>query len=452
MNAVLEVLENRGLVSADAVERLFNDWPFEDVESVQEELYAALDKDSGAAKRFPRIGDPFNFVASASMRGDFGCDAWDCRLRKISLLAQYAALYADKIVVPLALGIFYGRECEYDTRYLLSGTVLCVQHLRPLVEAGVVDFARQELSYCDEHLHLALPEHLGIEKAARELYLENKGRFTVSADPPEDAEDEWPSFSIKGPHEFLEHGRILKTRYEVPGWLKGWRRLKRKRALSSAIVEKSRLVEEIFDDIARDVAIEQALGMKYDAKYLTNLPGEALVLSKFSADDGYFEHCRNVLCAHLTHSVPLLDDVPLATVLKVRASEPEAFLQYRAAIGRIVGEYIKTRKVVGEKEAQEIYSDILLPEVLKLNSEARSVRRAALKRATIKTMIAAGVVGVGVFGGFLPAQLADLVKAIGGINLLRELGESFASIEKNPSQIKNSNFYFLLRLNQEAAH
>lgn len=354
--------------------------------------------------------------------------------------------------MPLPLGILRRAEGEYSVRRFLSGTILCVQQLRPLVEAGIVDFARQEFPYCKEHLHQALPEHANIAKAAHKLYLENESRFAVYGQPPEDVEDQWPGFRIEGPSEFLEHGSIWKVAYEIPDWLRGWRRLSQEKKLSKAALRKSHMVADIFDELARDLAIEQVLGLRYDAKYLTNLPGEALMLSRFSLQDDYFAHCRNVLCAELTHAVPLLEDLPIRTILRVRADEHDAFIQYRAALNKIVGDYIKQRKVVGRKEAKEIYSDILLPEVLKLNSEARAVRRSAIKKSVAKTLIAAGVIGVGVFGGFLPTQLADVIKAVGGVGLVRELGEAFSSIEKNPTQIRNNNFYFLLRLSQEAGH
>jgi hypothetical protein len=452
MNPVLEVLETRGLVSADSVERLFNDWTFSDVKGVQEELDAALDQGAPPVQGASAMGDPFNFVASASMRGDFGCDSWECRLGKVGLLARYAALYTDTTVVPLPFGIFRGEEDEYGARHFLSGTILCVQQLRPLVEAGIVNFARQEFPYCREHLRQALPQHAGTAKTAHRLYLENEGRFAVYGQPPEDSDDNSPSFRIEGPPEFLEHGSIWKVTSEIPDWLRGWRRLRKERKLSKATLRKSRIVSEIFDDLARDLAIEQVLGLKYDAKYLTNLPGEALMLSRFNSRDDYFAHCRNVLCAQLAHAVPLLEDLPIRTILKVRANEHDAFLQYRAALNSIVDDYIKQRKIVGRKEAKEIYSDVLLPEILKLNSEAKAVRRSAIKKAAAKTLIAAGVIGMGVFGGFLPAQLAEVIKTVGGVGLVRELGEAFASIERNPAQIRNNNFYFLLRLSQEAGH
>jgi hypothetical protein len=452
MNPVLQILENRGLVSSDSVERFFNDWTFKEVKAVQEELDAALDQDPESVQAVSAVNDPFNFVASASIRGDLGCDSWECRLEKVRLLARYAALYTDRTVVPLPLGILRRLEGEYAVRRYLSGTILCVQQLRPLVEARIVDFARQEFPYCTEHLHQALPAHASISKTAHKLYLENEDRFAIHAQPPEDYEDQWPAFKIEGPSEFLEHGRIFRVASEIPDWLRGWHRLSDERKLSKATLRKSRMISDIFDDLARDLAIEQVLGLKYDAKYLTNLPGEALMLSRFSSQDDYFAHCRNVLCAQLTHAIPLLEDLPVRTILKVRGSERDAFLQYRAALNSIVDDYIKQRKVVGKKEAKEIYSDILLPEVLKLNSEAKAVRRSAIKRAAAKSLIAAGVVGLGVFGGFLPTQLAEVIKTVGGIGLARELGEAFASVEKNPTQIRNSNFYFLLRLSQEAGH
>jgi hypothetical protein len=452
MNRILEILENHGLVSTDSVEQLVNDWPMTDVYAVRDELDSALDQAPEAPAAMTSINDPFNFVASASIRGDFGCFNWDCRLVKTRLLARYAALYTDKTVVPLPLGIFRGSEDEFGVRDFLGGTILCVQHLRPLVEAGIVEFARREFPYCRHHLHRALPAYANIEKTARKLYLENEHLFSVYGQPPEDREDDQPSFKIEGPREFLEHGTMWKITGEIPDWLKNWHLQECERKFSKSMLRRSRLVASIFDELAQDLAVEQVLGLKYDAKYLTNLSGEAMMLSRFSSQDDYFDHCREVLCEELSHAVPLLEELPLRTILKVRAQEYDAFINYRAALNSIITGYIKERKTVGKKEAKEIYADILLPEVLKLNSQARAVRRSAVKRAAAKTLIAAGVVGLGVFGGFLPTQLAEVIKTVGGIGLVRELGEAFASIERNPSEIRNHNFYFLLRLNQEAGH
>lgn len=447
---MLAVLEARGLVSFDAVEDFMYAWPFSDVLRVQEEIQAALEKESTETPESQQL-DPFNFVASASMRGDGGCINWECRLKKNGLLARYTALYADATVVPLPIGMLYSKDDEFGLRQQLAGSILCVQQLRPLIDAGLIQFAQQEYVYCEKHLHQALPAYQQIAEVARELFKESADRFTVYVEPPQDG-GEVPVFRVMGPTDFLEHGRIYHEPGGPPKWLRGWRELKKERKLSKTSIRKSPVVSRIFDDIARDVAIQQVLGMKYNARYLTNLPGEAMVLSRFSQEDAFFEECRNTLCAELTHSVPLLGDVPIRTVLKVRSEDPDAFKQYRAAITKIVDEYIRQRKTVGRKEAKEIYSDLLRPELLKLSSEARVIRRAAIKKAVAKTLIAGGVIGLGVFGGLLPAALSELAKAVGGIGLVRELGETLSAIERNPAQIRNSNMYFLLRLSQETEH
>jgi hypothetical protein len=109
MNPVLAVLETRGLVSSDAVEDFAYAWPYSDVLRVQEEIQAALQKESAETPQAQQL-DPFNFVASASMRGDGGCVNWDCRLRKNGILARYTALYADATVVPLPIGMLFARR------------------------------------------------------------------------------------------------------------------------------------------------------------------------------------------------------------------------------------------------------------------------------------------------------------------------------------------------------
>ncbi len=102
-----------------------------------------------------------------------------------------------------------------------------------------------------------------------------KAALQCTANPREDGEDQGPSFRIEGPTEFLEHGGIFKVAWEIPDWLPGWRRLTQEKKLSKAALRKSEIVSDIFDELAKDLAIEQVLGLKYDAKYLTNLPGEA---------------------------------------------------------------------------------------------------------------------------------------------------------------------------------
>jgi hypothetical protein len=46
---------------------------------------------------------PFTFVASANMRAAIGCQNARCVRQKLEFLAHYAALYCDRVFVPLPL-------------------------------------------------------------------------------------------------------------------------------------------------------------------------------------------------------------------------------------------------------------------------------------------------------------------------------------------------------------
>jgi hypothetical protein len=50
----------------------------------------------------------------------------------------------------------------------------------------------------------------------------------------------------------------------------------------------------------------------------------------------------------------------------------------------------------------------------------------------------------------LPAHLVDLIKAVGGVNVAKDLADAFNSLESNPPEVRNSNLYFVLRLKQSS--
>ncbi len=287
-----------------------------------------------------------------------------------------------------------------------------------------------------------------------QLAATNFKRFSLFYDPPQDLDDE-PIVLLKGPTSYLEHGQICFTSdNHSPEWLpKKIQRsnTRRRLKLSNATARKSGLIDGLFWQMAADVAVHQYYGVRYNAKYLTDLPGEAAFLNVLSKDDPVSARTAS-LCARLTHVIPMMMDVPLERILKIRKQEYDAFLQYRSTISRIVRDYLTKADAIGDKEAREIYTDILLPDLLKLKTQARTQRRSALKKTGVKAFISTGVIALGVFGGLLPTELTALFKAVGGVSLVKEPGEAVASIEKNPREVRNHNLYFLLRLGQEKGH
>jgi len=126
--------------------------------------------------------------------------------------------------------------------------------------------------------------------------------------------------------------------------------------------------------------------------------------------------------------------------------EPDAFLQYRAAVAKIIREYAGEKTTLSEKDARNISRDILEPELARLRTQANTIRRAGIRRVAAKTVASFVAVGLGAYGGLLPSDLACLLTAIGGVGFLSQVGEAVGLIEKTPGEIKNHNLYFLLKL------
>jgi hypothetical protein len=82
-----------------------------------------------------------------------------------------------------------------------------------------------------------------------------------------------------------------------------------------------------------DLIFQQLYGYQYGTKYLTDLPGEAEFLGASSPNDE-LRRKTAALCGELVHSVPLLREVPLPTVLRIRQEDPGSLVLYRQAYVR----------------------------------------------------------------------------------------------------------------------
>jgi len=446
VNRIISILEDKGLVSDELVQRFVFGNPSKVVFEVRDALSEALDEefyriyDAGEAN--PR--NPFTFLASSSMRGEAACAEWNCRLSRVAGFARYSALYCDRVYVPLQITGRTHYPSEADELHAFGLGVASILQLRPLIESETVLLQPHVLSVCPKCLRGKVPSYGAIEKAAKELQEENSAAFSICYDSRNPRELE-----IRGPEAYLEHAQSYFTLHRKFRWQR--KSTEGTIELTRDEIEKSQLLDEIFEELQVDVLTQQFYGIQCNATYLAGRAGEAELLKKLSQDE-QVELNASVLCEKLTHSVPLLSDLPLKTILRVRRDEPEAFENYRAAVSQIVRDHISSGKPVGRKEAAEIYRDALLPQLVSLRARAKALRSSALRKALVKTAATSAVLGIGVFGGFLPTQMLALFKALGSTKLVADLGEAYANIERNASEVRSHNMYFLLRLRAAAGY
>ncbi|HWZ99516.1 MAG TPA: hypothetical protein VN025_17295 [Candidatus Dormibacteraeota bacterium] len=453
MNSVYSLLERHGLITADQIESAAKRWTQKQAHDLRDELFEALSAEKAAVsspKSDITIGK-FRFFASASIRGDFGCEESYCRIAKAANLARYAALYCETVFVPVRLDMHeHGNEDNGAWfRSHLAGTVLSLNELRPASESGIVKLVPEGLFFCQNCEREASQNFTESAEVAKQFLLKNEKEFTAEYFPPND-DLPLPRVVIKGPEEYLEHGQIVRIYSMLPQWAQELQSQGGKTSsyqLGETEIRKSGVVRSILSALAGDAAFQHSYALRYGAKCLTNLEGQAQVLRAFN-DDDYMAQCTSVLLANMTHSVPMLDELPIATAVRIRKEDPESFLRYRAAIGKVFSDYVESKKFVNPREAKGIYTDILLPEVLRLKAQVKSLRKSNIKEAAKKLTFSAAVVTIGLIGG-LPAQIAAALKVAGTTNLLRDAHDIFSRADKSSSDVKNENFYFLLRLLEE---
>jgi hypothetical protein len=450
MQELLSIFDANDLLTAEGVARFFRGRSFDEVSTLVRGLRKAMNSQPRLAiPGHPSPLDEANFLPSASLRGSSGCADWECRLGKIDVLARYAALYCDKAIVPIKLRLpdakSHSPAGPLSPYYHLEGSLLSVIRLRPLIEADLVLLVPEDLHFCEKHWDQAVPEHKEISRAARRLANRNLRNFCVTYEHRSALGR--PFLSFQGPDRFLEHGSIIRTLNNVPSWIP-----KRKVAslkLSQDLLRKHGVVLQLFQGMANDAILQSYFGSAFNARYVTSLPGEIEFFSLLNERDELARQ-TSALCARLTHTVPMLTDIPIEGVLRLRREEPEAFSNYRSALTDIVKTYVSSRKSVGDAEAKDIYTDLLKPQLDLLQAKAKNTRSNQVKKSMLKVAASSALVGLGIYGGVLPANLGELVKMIGGFNVAKDLAEALGAIEKNPLEVRNHNLYFLLRLRQEA--
>jgi hypothetical protein len=303
----------------------------------------------------------------------------------------------------------------------------------------------KELHLCKQHWRESVPDYEGIVRTARRLCAKNADLFSAIYHPPREPLGR-PSFEFNGPEDYIEHGSINVILDSVPKWLAG-RRATRSLKLAQSTIRRHNLVLRFFLQVANDALLQTYFGAAFDARYVTDSGGESAFFNLLYGEEQLARQTA-ALCAQLSHVVPLMADVPVETILKVRREEPDAFQSYKSTLSRIVRDYAAKDKSVGVAEAKEIYLDLLKPQLDALQVQAANLRRTQLKKGILKVAASSALIGLGIYSGILPSQLTDLAKAIGGFSVAKDLAETLSALEKNPTEIRNHNLYFLLRLRQ----
>src|ERR1017187_6445577 len=110
----------------------------------------------------------------------------------------------------------------------------------------------------------------------------------------------------------------------------------------------------------------------------------------------------------LTHEVPTLAGIPIATVMRISREERDSFQSYRMAVTKIAREVLQRKSRLSRKEAQEMLKTFIEPQIFSLRKEIRSERKRQAHRIIGGLSSLAAGVAFGFFGG-LPIVVAGAI-------------------------------------------
>lgn len=454
MDAALNILESNGILSEKYADRIDDLSPSEVIklyEGVFEAVITAQREEFALAVSAPGedVLDPFTFVAGPSLRGDSGCGSYECRTQKLDFLGRYAALYANQVTIPLPLKA-PDRVAEInEARYLLSRTAMTLLRLRPLVKHRIIRPVIMTMPHC-VHTRVWVKKLIRVvHKLADDAAKTHLSQFNVMYQLPERAPSGRSTVYLEGPREFVEHGSLVGLFKEGLGWRSKTWKYDHDGKVQLSGTRKLQVVRRIFNQIAQDTSFYLDYSRLYKARLLTDLPGEVLVLNWLTEDERLA--ATTSIMESLTHAVPILADLPIATIIRIRNEERDSFESYRAAVARIASDVLRRDGRLTKRDARDILKADLEPALARIKKEMRFERNRQAKRVVGGLAMLAAGIAIGAFGGF-PAALSGPVTlaamAAGG----RVLGKATEVACEHGANLRQQNdFYFLARLVEEAS-
>ena len=127
--------------------------------------------------------------------------------------------------------------------------------------------------------------------------------------------------------------------------------------------------------MAADVFSQSFYGEKLNVGYLDRPRRRGTISQTSSARGPTSESHCGVVCSDDSCNTALYGRSG-ARVLRIRNEESEAFDSYRAALGKILSEYVAPEKEFTEGEARELYLDTLEPQLMQLQQQAQTSKGA----------------------------------------------------------------------------
>lgn len=379
---------------------------------------------------------PYSLVAARDLdlSGNLGCPSSGCRRRQVDSLFRRSWHYFDTIVVADGVAeqaeAFHASPAKLNNQWLV-GHIDVALYLRSMGAANLVSF-RKKPGPCMLHLekHAAnagLPNpnealHLLATRLSQEAKFEQaEDSVTIEKYPGNDV-----VFRFYHPSE----SRML---------LQGMSRADVGRTTPDAIRA------EMADHFARQyvAALTTDIGIAREQR----LPiGAASPIYHYLLDGSTGSGTGLGDTAFALH-LPVLDGVPIETLLRIRVEEADSFLRFRDALQAAVKERLRTSPLTDAVAlAEEIRLDLIEPELNSIRSKLHAIERSLSKKSALGIALSGLTTVCGLLAGIPPAAAVTA-----GVTALSSatIATGFKDLDRK-EEVRLSDMFFLWKAIEHA--
>lgn len=388
--------------------------------------------------------DNFSFTANSALSGgNHPCAAPECRFQRVERLVSFAALYADEVYIQQPfenIALKGPSEIREVDRHNLVAGIQTYLILRSLIKHGIIKYAHDENPFCDHHYEtVAKPLIDEINKKSDRLQFEiTKELLDCCSITFNCAKPNSPFFEISGPSGVIEHGKVFFYAYKpLPKIFNKFRRKGPVYTLGRSEMEDSGVLDLVINPIMHDITFQEWHTALTNTSYLCDNSAHIALVS--SINDEAFTANSAAFASGLKHYLPRIHSRDPSALLALRNEESEAFFVYRDKLRKL----LQGAGNWNEKEVAKVFRDEVLPEINLINKKLRDWKSNARQSIAEKILFGTGAVTLGLYAGLLPANIGQLVAALGGTSAAAGILMDWNRTLKQKQHAKSNDFFFL---------
>jgi len=389
----------------------------------------------------------YSHSASLSLGGGpYPCASIECRIDKVKQLAQFATFYSDHVYLN---NFTYRHVCHSNTTAGFKKDVIddvtILAYLYPLMKEGLISFVTydQECPHCIAISAIGVNMGNKYEEACdylQEMYLTEVKYYLKR-------EGAIIMLHTEGHESLIPHNnsysdvRKKSDRYSYVNDIVG--KSSSEVLLTIDQVKELELNKGEANNIIRSMAIELNGAHFLKTSFLSENELEIDFLKQLSDSNSLKR--TNLMEKYLTCIVPFLQNVNPVNLLRLRNNENDSFVIFRQSLTKAIDEYKLIGESITERDAIALYSDIIQPNISRLDLKINSAKKNFSKDTTREVI---GWVGAISAGFYLGVTTSSLLVGLAGLKIGADIIKN-VMIKSDPEEsIRNEEMYYLWKIKQ----